>query len=237
VLAVGDAGFQKKCLGKMKEVGRSGRTVLFVSHNMNAVEQLCERAMLLEHGQVKRFDSDVRAVINEHLFGEHNELQASEWAATDERFRNPFFSPVRFAITDAAGHPLDMPASNDADMFVTLEGDIEQLDPALTVGYAIYSEDGHLLFWSYQSDRPEENWPKLTIGRNKLVGRIPSRLLNEGTYRVELIGGLHFRSWLFEPGMTAPTIFLTIQGGLSESPYWLAKRPGMLAPVLEWRNR
>jgi lipopolysaccharide transport system ATP-binding protein len=203
---------------------------------MNAVEQLCERAMLLDHGEIKRFDSDVRGVINAHLFGEHNELQASEWQATNERFRNPFFAPVRFAITDNAGHPIDMPASNDTDLFVWMEGDIEQLDPALTIGYAVYSEDGHLLYWSYQTDGPEVSWPKLQIGRNKLVGRIPARFLNEGTYRVELIGGLHFRSWLFEPGMTAPTIFLTIQGGLSESPYWMSKRPGLFAPVLEWRR-
>lgn len=52
VLAVGDAAFQKKCLGKMGEVARHGRTVLFVSHNMSAVETLCQRAMLLEHGRV-----------------------------------------------------------------------------------------------------------------------------------------------------------------------------------------
>jgi lipopolysaccharide transport system ATP-binding protein len=52
VLAVGDAAFQKKCLGKMGEVARHGRTVLFVSHNMSAVEALCRRAVLLEHGRV-----------------------------------------------------------------------------------------------------------------------------------------------------------------------------------------
>ena len=53
VLAVGDAQFQQKCLGKMQEVARhSGRTILFVSHNMNAVLQLCERAILLHQGQV-----------------------------------------------------------------------------------------------------------------------------------------------------------------------------------------
>src|SRR5262249_52930355 len=53
VLAVGDAEFQKKCLGKMGEVTSAGRTVLFVSHNMNAVEQLCQRVILLDNGLVK----------------------------------------------------------------------------------------------------------------------------------------------------------------------------------------
>jgi lipopolysaccharide transport system ATP-binding protein len=57
VLAVGDADFQKKCLGKMQDVSRSGRTVLFVSHNMAAVQNLCSKAILLEQGAVVAFDS------------------------------------------------------------------------------------------------------------------------------------------------------------------------------------
>ena len=52
VLAVGDASFQKKCLGKMEDVAGEGRTVFFVSHNTQAVRQLCTRCILLEHGQV-----------------------------------------------------------------------------------------------------------------------------------------------------------------------------------------
>ncbi|MFZ1808155.1 MAG: ABC transporter ATP-binding protein [Cyclobacteriaceae bacterium] len=55
VLAVGDAEFQKKCLGKMEDVSRSGRTILFVSHNMSAVESLCKSTLLLENGKVKNF--------------------------------------------------------------------------------------------------------------------------------------------------------------------------------------
>ncbi|MFP3786781.1 ABC transporter ATP-binding protein, partial [Burkholderia sp. SIMBA_024] len=53
VLAVGDAEFQKKCLGKMQDVARSGRTVLFVSHQMSAVQRLCSRALLLDVGGVR----------------------------------------------------------------------------------------------------------------------------------------------------------------------------------------
>jgi lipopolysaccharide transport system ATP-binding protein len=66
VLAVGDAAFQKKCLGKMGDVAREGRTVLFVSHNMGAVSQLCYRAMLLIKGE-KTLESDVITVISTYL--------------------------------------------------------------------------------------------------------------------------------------------------------------------------
>ncbi len=62
VLAVGDAEFQKKCLGKMGEVARGGRTVLFVSHNMGAVQNLCHRAVLLERGQVRMIGTSADAV-------------------------------------------------------------------------------------------------------------------------------------------------------------------------------
>jgi len=66
VLAVGDAQFQKKCMGKMGEVSRQGRTILFVSHNMVAVQNLCGRGIILERGQM-RFDGPVEQAISEHL--------------------------------------------------------------------------------------------------------------------------------------------------------------------------
>lgn len=66
VLAVGDAEFQKKCLGKMKSVSGEGRTVLFVSHNMDAVNSLCSRVVMLEHGQ-KVFDGDTKEGVNFYL--------------------------------------------------------------------------------------------------------------------------------------------------------------------------
>jgi lipopolysaccharide transport system ATP-binding protein len=66
VLAVGDAAFQKKCLGKMNDVSRQGRTVLFVSHNMAAVEALCGRGILLDRGRVL-FDGPVREAVGAHM--------------------------------------------------------------------------------------------------------------------------------------------------------------------------
>src|SRR5436305_6650187 len=62
VLAVGDAAFQKKCLGRMEEVTQEGRTVLFVSHNMPAVQNLCTRCILLERGRLK-MDGETREVL------------------------------------------------------------------------------------------------------------------------------------------------------------------------------
>lgn len=73
VLAVGDAQFQKKCLGKMGDVARHGRTVLFVSHNLPAVKSLCSRALLLEAGRVA-LDGGVDRVVNAYLTADNDEI-------------------------------------------------------------------------------------------------------------------------------------------------------------------
>lgn len=73
VLAVGDLAFQKKCLGKMGDVTKAGRTVLFVSHNMGAINQLCPKAVLLRHGVVVMM-GDTQQVINEYLQGQESGL-------------------------------------------------------------------------------------------------------------------------------------------------------------------
>jgi lipopolysaccharide transport system ATP-binding protein len=234
VLAVGDAHFQKKCLGKMGEVAKEGWTVLFVSHNMNAVEQLCSKCLSLDNGKIKEYASDVRGVINDYLFNEKDNARKCEWVNSGNEYPNPWFQPLKFSLTDENGKTIDSAVNNNDEIFINIKGKIEQVDPYLTIGYAIYSNDGNLLYWSYQTDSAEQDWHELKRGINILKSCIPKKFLNEGSYRIELIGGLHFREWLFQPGHTIPVIFLTIQGGLSDSPYWIIKRPGLLAPVIGW---
>ncbi len=233
VLAVGDAQFQKKCMGRMETISQGGRTILFVSHNMNAIEKLCTSAFLLEGGKLTFSGPNVGAVIREYLF--RDEETVSEWTnRTGEEYENPWFKPLRLAITDQDGTAIQMPISNTAEAWVWLEGEVESNDPALTVGYAAYDEEGRLLYWSYQTDQPENKWPRLERGKCVLASRIPKKFFNEGHYRIELIASLHFRQWLLEPGRNCPSVRLTIQAGLSDSPYWIAKRPGILAPEIEW---
>ncbi|HBB86416.1 MAG TPA: ABC transporter ATP-binding protein [Blastocatellia bacterium] len=235
VLAVGDAQFQKKCLAKMGSVASEGRTVLFVSHNMNAIEELCQSALLLARGRVVHFGGSVRSMIEQYLFSD-SEFESNEWKNKGGEFENRWFKPLRFFVSDKNGDPHQMPVRNDSEMWVQIEADVRQLDSALTVGYAIYSAQGHLLYWSYQTDQSTDVWPDIQKGTCILRSKIPQHFLNEGKYQIELIGGLHFREWLFEPGKNAPTIFMTIHGGLSRSPLWMTKRPGILAPVLEWQS-
>ncbi|MGE5329733.1 MAG: ABC transporter ATP-binding protein [Deltaproteobacteria bacterium] len=234
VLAVGDAQFQKKCLGKMEEVGKEGRTVLFVSHNMGAVQQLCTRGILLEKGKIKSINNNVSSIIKEYTFDSSCDLGMSCWTNSGKEFINPWFKPIKMSITDEKGDIINSSVNNNSDFWIQIEGEVEKLDPALTVGYAIYTQEGTLLYWSYQTDGDEEKWPKLKKGYCILKSQIPKRFLNERTYRIELIGSLHCKEWLFQPEVNAPSILLRIEGGLSDSPHWMFKRPGAVAPVMEW---
>lgn len=237
VLAVGDAEFQKKCLGKMNELSqREGRTVLFVSHQMNAVERLCSRVLLIDKGRLRKDSPDVRFVIRSYLSGGDDMAFSprAEWRNSGNEFNNLWFQPQHLFLADARGLPLTMPVNNDLEMWLHIAADFKMLDPALVIGYAIYAESGELLYYSCQTDPKPEEWPRLQLGRTVLRGRIPPRLLNEGTYRLDLIAALHNREWLFKPAGAGPSVFLDLRGGLSDSPMWPAKRPGLLAPIMPW---
>src|SRR5438046_2398261 len=78
VLAVGDAQFQKKCLGKIRDVGKQGRTVLFVSHTMAAITRLCTRAVLLAEGRLYR-EGSVDDIVSAYLHSGVGTTAAREW--------------------------------------------------------------------------------------------------------------------------------------------------------------
>ncbi len=245
VLAVGDAEFQKKCMGKMNEVSRSvGRTILFVSHQMNAVERLCSRALLIDRGRLRMDSKDVRSVIHTYLSSAEDAAPSNpgEWQNAGDEFDNSWFQPQRFFLADAKGAPLRMPARSDAEIWVHLIADFKALDPGLVIGYHFCAEGGEggeggeLLYRSCQTDGKPEEWPRIRLGRTVLRAKIPSRLLNEGVYRLTLIAALHNREWIFDPNRASPTVFLGLQGSLSESPIQSKKRSGFLAPVLRWES-
>jgi lipopolysaccharide transport system ATP-binding protein len=236
VLAVGDAEFQKKCLGKMSEIAEGGRTVLFVSHNMNAIEQMCKYCILLEKGSVVQRGSNVSQIIKDYLFPCGEGILSSHWINDGKEFENPWFKPYKFLITDYFGNSLSNPISNNQDIWIQIEGSIDRLDPALEIGYSIYNEEGVTLYWSYFNDQEESNWPIFSRGDIILRTKIPKRFLNEGIYSIELRASLRCRMWITEPGKISPSINLHVQGGLSDGPYWTDKRQGVIAPLMEWKG-
>jgi lipopolysaccharide transport system ATP-binding protein len=235
VLAVGDAEFQKKCLGKMKEVAVDGRTVLFVSHNMNSVQALCDRAIWLDKGRIRADSSDVRRVTLDYLSGDMDRGRAEWINETKEEKDSPIIlHAMRLVAPD--GNVVSAPMRNDSELTVIIEFDLRISNSALNVGYAIYTDDGETLWWSLSTDEAAARWPILRKGRNHLQSSLPRRWLNEGRYRLQFISSIHSIEWVHGPGQGGPSIGFEIQGGLSDSPLWTARRTGILAPALSWKS-
>ncbi len=94
VLAVGDAEFQKKCLGKMKDVAQGGRTVLFVSHNISAVRALCDSGILLQRGRVM-YRGPIEEVMNEYLSAKRDQTASRDLSATRAISKSPCIQSIR----------------------------------------------------------------------------------------------------------------------------------------------
>ena len=233
VFAVGDAEFQKKCLSKMNDLGKEGRTLVFVSHNLGAVEQLCTEALLLDNGRILAHSHDVAGVVHTYLGSDGGDT-ASEWRNSGTEYRDYWFTPQRFALTDVNGAVLQRAVRWDEAVFVEIEGDIPDYDPNLCVGYAVHSETGELLYWSEHTDGPMAEWPALVQGRNALRAELPPKLLNEGSYRISLMAGFGGGHWIVHPGAGGPTLELHVHGGFDASPRWTSRRAGLIAPLAHW---
>jgi lipopolysaccharide transport system ATP-binding protein len=205
---------------------------------MNAVARLCSRALLIDQARLRMDSKDVGSVIHTYLSDAEDGLRSrrGEWRNAGNEFNNSWFQPQRFFMADAKGAPLRMPARSDVEIWVHLVADFKALDPALVIGYDIQAEGGDLLYRSCQTDGKPEEWPQIRLGRTVLRGRIPSHLLNEGVYRLNLIAALHNREWILHPNGANPFVFLELQGGVSDSPLRNSRRAGFLAPVLRWES-
>lgn len=234
ILAVGDSAFQKKCLGRMGDVSRNGRTVLFVSHQMNAIRELCDECIWIDSGQIQAVgppETIIRSYLQHHLNNNY-------WSAVEAKNTplNTIYNPKRFFIVDRNGDILKESARGDETIGIVIEGELLKQDPALSIGFAVFASNGDLLFWSLHTDVEENLWPKLDLGYNRLVAWLPSNLLNEGDYRLELHISIHYKEWLFKPGVNSPSIGLSIRGGLSNSPHWINVRPGVIAPIIPFER-
>jgi len=164
-----------------------------------------------------------------------NTQSSTQWIVdADRSIGNSYFSPQKFYVVDRDLCRLTREISGDELFGVVIEGEIRQVDIALTVGFAVFASTGEVIFWSLHTDSEQTRWPKLKVGHNRLVGWIPEHSLNEGEYRIEMMSSLHYKTWITRPGSNAPSIGISIRGGLSQSPYWIMARPGLNAPILDF---
>ncbi len=177
VLAVGDAEFQKKCLGKLEAVAaRSHRTVLFVSHNLQAVQSLCNLAMHLEGGRMVAL-GETRAVVGQYMSRGSAARSAREWH-TDAPGEAGVH--LRRVAVSAGGHEGGVfPSSQAVEIDLWVETGEAR---ALSVGFALSSAEGAGVFESYQTDGESRGAGAAPAGSRRWRCVIPAGLLNAGVY-------------------------------------------------------
>jgi lipopolysaccharide transport system ATP-binding protein len=186
VLAVGDAEFQKKCLGKMGEVARNGRTVLFVSHNMAAVQNLCKTAILLADGHVQSrgpafeivdcYIAQFRAADGGDIDLESNPCRRRDSVTILKRLR----------ILDPHGCPIDtVPCGHDLRIEFTLAIPHDSIIPYIGIGFD-NSTDGRV--FSVTTNFSKTRLPPIS-GICRIICTIADLPLAPGHYRLSLSAG------------------------------------------------
>lgn len=181
VLAVGDINFQKKCLGRMAEVGKAGRTILFVSHNLAAVKQLCTKGLLIDDGKVGSF-GETGKVITEYIENFNTKCPAVfERTLTDEVGAATL---LRVAVCNGEGQPTDQVELTE-DFILNVEYFLKEPLTGLSVGLQIIVDDGMITVISLSDPEfaPERLQTRLP-GHYVSSVKIPKNILNTGRYRV-----------------------------------------------------
>ena len=181
VLAVGDADFQRKCMGRMTEIGSSGRTVLFVSHNMNAVEHLCDRVIWLDQGTLMR-DGEASAVVGEYLKKRTRTL-SPVWEPLARAAPNPDIRLHSIRLLDGEGTSRTVFKRSEPAL-VEFDLDVLRSDPRLRVGLDLATQEGLIVFRTFHDDLAGPGSHLLDPGRWLIRCLIPAKLLNQGLYSI-----------------------------------------------------
>ena len=225
VLAVGDFAFQKKCLGKMHDVAAGdGRTILFVSHNLSALTQLCERAILLENGSVKS-TGPVKQVVETYLKGGLDRNPARV------RFPIDAHKPLQYISAEVVHADGNMGSDFSCDEPVIIRLRLQMRTP--TVGgmlkFSIRNLDGIIVLHSDIRDCDDSASEMLAAGLHTFEITIPPRLLASTTYVLSLQAGIQFTGWIDQREACCE---FTLRDFSSRS--YVGTRLGVLGVLLPW---
>ena len=223
VLAVGDAAFQKKCLGKMADVSQQGRTVVFVSHNMTALRSLCTRAVWLNEGKVME-DGPAGAVVDHYLQKNATSNLESRWddpatAPGDHRAR------LHLARVNLKGADTDQ---------ITVETPLEiefqywnfVPDAVLNVSILLYTLEEVCVFNTASEFAPRP------AGMIRHTVQIPGDFLNTGAYYLNFMLVIDASKAIFTQKNVAA--FEVAEGKCEGN--WYGRVPGAVRPKLQWRS-
>jgi lipopolysaccharide transport system ATP-binding protein len=204
----------------MSEVSRNGRTVLFVSHNMMAVQTLCNRGLWLSQGQLV-MDGDAQTVVSKYLQSGAQALTEQYWADPAEAPGNEFIKLNRIRVV----------AENPS--YITVDDDFEfecaywngTAGARINLSLHVYTVEGVCVFASISDSVPHH------AGLVVETCRIPGRLLNDGVYRFRMMFVRDMNHVLFDYQNAA--LFEVFEGPRDAT--WYGKMPGVVRPQLAWK--
>jgi lipopolysaccharide transport system ATP-binding protein len=232
VLAVGDAEFQKKCIGKMSDVAQQGRTVLFVSHNMSAILRLTEETIVIDKGRLALRAPTPQAV-DYYMAAGFDRAGERIWAADEVPADATPFKPIALRARNPQGVAVDTLRSTDP---ITIEIEY-QLDAPITglrVGIYLLTMRGEYVFTSFDTDDPAQFDQFGTRLSGHYISRatIPANFLNEGRY-VLAVNASSFRVRRYFQDEQA--LAFTVDGAGAPGKHWPEPRLGPVRPDLQWR--
>jgi lipopolysaccharide transport system ATP-binding protein len=222
VLAVGDIAFQRKCLGKMEDIRRTGRAVLVVSHNMSLISQLCEKVIWLDAGKVVRSGATrevIAAYMAEGVSG------SAEWKP--ERSLGDAFEYQRVWVDGGFGEPGSIAADTPFD--IVFDFTVKKSMPPGRRALLIASAEGTPILTSTSTDHLSAIREPWKVGRQRARCTIPGSLLVPGRYFVTISEQVEdielLREGVFEFTITEQNSLTSRDGRL-----------GVIAPLLEWNR-
>ena len=235
VLAVGDAEFKRKCLGKMESIGEDGRTILFVSHNMPQVTRLCNRVIMLENGRISR-DGGPHEVVEAYLSAGKHRVAEREWPTLEEA---PGGDIARLRSVSVRNEADEVTDTFDIRRPVTIriEFDCLKSGHVLLPAFSLSNEEAQIIFCSNDL---EPKW----VGKERQPGRyvaridIPGNLLTEGT----MIVNTAIWEWeptrrleYHKPDAVAFQVVDTLDGDSARG-HFQGDIAGIVRPKLDWQT-
>jgi len=234
VLAVGDGEFQKKCISKMQEMGKQGRTVLVVSHNLPTITRLCHRAILFDQGRLIA-DGPTADVVGKYLHAGMQNSCTREWL---DRGSAPGNEAVRIRAVRIRDDRMASTNIIDISRGFHVEMEYEVLCPGLILAphFGLQNEEGDMLFLAYEVNRAWSGYPR-KIGKYISQGIVPGNLLTEGTYFVSVFcRTLQSREVDIEEPAAVTFQVVESKGTTSARGNISGHIPGLIRPLLDWKT-
>ncbi|OYQ47427.1 ABC transporter ATP-binding protein [Flavobacterium aurantiibacter] len=232
VLAVGDAEFQKKALGKMQDISRGeGRTVLFVSHNLTAVQTLCSRSFLLKNGELI-YSGATADVISKYLSADAEQLGSINLQDRLASLNDETVSINQILVQVSEQGNLAFDTIEQVEILFDVT--VKQACSGLRIGFDLLEEkSATVLFRGFHDDDATElsYFPE---GNYRFSARIPEKLLAPGAYKIQPAIGIHNNRWVLHDADVAIPIEIININGLNRA--YADTRPGSIMPRLLWNS-